>query len=176
MAHFQQRQAQRSNNSKTFHAHFPLFKLMIIFKLLAVFLFLIFNTGCLSPLAMNTVGAAGSGAPVAFNNAGGGKGETYWIARYDDVIEAALRAGEVLSLVVNDKKIEADRTFLSFADLKDKKIDLIIERRTETMTSIMFDVGWSGSTTFGRLMANQIIFELQDSNAFLEDWAPKIKK
>jgi hypothetical protein len=125
---------------------------------------------------MNTVGAAGSGAPVAFNNLGGGKGETYWIARYDDVIEAALRAGEVLSLVVNDKKIEADRTFLSFADLKDKKIDLIIERRTETMTSIMFDVGWSGSTTFGRIMANQIIFELQDSNAFLEDWAPKINE
>jgi len=141
-------------------------------KLLAVFLFLICNTGCLSPLAMNTVGVAGSGAPVAFNHLGGGKGETYWIARYDAVIEAALRAGEVLSLVVNDKKIEEDRTFLRFTDLKNKKIDLIIERRTETMTSIMFDVGWSGSATFGRLMANQIIFELKHSNAFLEDWAP----
>jgi hypothetical protein len=150
--------------------------MMIIIKLLGVFVFLICSTGCLSPLAMNTVGAAGRGAPVAFNNLGGGKGETYWIARYDDVIEAALRAGEVMSLVLKDKKIEEDRTFLSFTDLKDKKIDLIIERRTETMTSIMFDVGWNGSATFGRLMANQIIVELQDSNAFLEDWTPKINK
>ena len=147
---------------------------MIIIKLLAVSLSLICITGCLSPLAMTTVGAASSSAPVAFNNRGGGKGETYWIARYDDVVEAALRAGEVLSLTVNDQKIEEDRAFLRFTDLKDKKIDLIIERRTETMTSIMFDVGWTGSTTFGRLMANQIIFELQDSNAFLEDWSPKM--
>jgi hypothetical protein len=125
---------------------------------------------------MNTVGAAGSGAPVAFNNAGGGKGETYWIARYNDVTVAALRAAEVLSLTVKDKNIEADRAFLRFADLKDNNIALTIERRTETMTSILFDVGWYGSTTFGRLMANQIIVELQDSNAFLEDWAPKINK
>jgi hypothetical protein len=104
MAHFQHLKAESRNNSETFYDHFPLFKLMDIIKLLAVFLFLICNTGCLSPLAMNTVGAAGSGAPVAFNHLGGGKGETYWIARYDDVIEAALRAGEVLSLVVIDKK------------------------------------------------------------------------
>jgi hypothetical protein len=150
--------------------------IMIIIKLIGVFVFLICNIGCLSPLALNTVGAAGSGAPVAFHSAGGGKGETYWVARYDDVIAAALQAGQVLSLAVKDKKIETERTFLSFTDLKDNKIDLVIERRTETMTYIMFDVGWYGSASFGRLLANQIIFELQDSNAFLEDWTPKTDK
>ena len=150
--------------------------IMIIIKLSGVFAFLICSAGCLAPLAMNTVGAASSSAPVAFNHAGGGKGETYWIARYNDVTVAALRAAEVLSLTVKEKIIEADRAFLQFADLKDNNIALTIERRTETMTSIMFDVGWHGSTTFGRLMANQIIFELQDSNAFLEDWAPKINE
>ncbi len=155
------------DSKKTFHS---------IFKLLTLFLFLICHSGCLSPLAMNTVGAASSGAPVAFNNSGGGKGETYWIAKYDDVTAAALRAAEVLSLKTKDKNFGVDRTFLRFSDLKDNKIDLVIERRTETMTSIMFDVGWHGSTTFGRLLANQIIFELQDDNAFLEDWTPKIKK
>ena len=149
---------------------------MIIIKLAAVFLFLICSTGCLTPLAMNTVGAAGSGAPVAFNNAGGGKGETYWIARYDDVTAAAFRAGEVLSLTVKDQNIGEDRTFIRFFDLKENKIDLTIERRTETMTYIMFDVGWYGSITYGRLLANQIIFELQDADAFLEDWTPNIKK
>ena len=149
---------------------------MIATKVFAVFYFLICCTGCLSPLAMNTVGAASSGAPVAFNNSGGGKGETYWIARYDDVTSAAVRAAEVLSLNVTEKNIGADRTFLRFTDLTDNRVDLVIQRRTETMTSIMFDVGWYGSTTFGRLLANQIIFELQDSNAFLEDWTPKFQK
>ena len=149
---------------------------MIIIKLFGLIIFLICSTGCLSPLAMNTVGAASRGAPVAFNNTGGGKGETYWIAKYDDVTAAALRASEVLSLNVEDKNVGADQTYLRFTDLKDNRVDLIIERLTETMTSIMFDVGWSGSLTFGRLLANQIIFELQDADAFLEDWTPKVQK
>ena len=149
---------------------------MILLKLSGVIFFAICCTGCLSPLAMNTVGAAGSGAPVAFNNTGGGKGETYWVARYDDVTAAALRAGEALSLEVRDQRVETDLTFLRFVDLKEKKIDLTIERRTETMTYILFDVGWYGSTTYGRLLANQIIFELRDYDAFLEDWTPNIDK
>jgi len=146
-----------------------------IIKLIAVFIFLICIVGCLSPIAINTIGAAGSGTPVAFNILGGGKGESYWIARYDDVTAAALRAGDALSLEVREKKIEKDRTFIRFSDTQDKKIDLTIDRRTDTMTSIMFDVGWFGSVAFGRLLANQIIDELKDSNAFLEDWTPEVK-
>jgi len=146
-----------------------------IIKLIAVFIFLICIVGCLSPIAINTIGAAGSGTPVAFNILGGGKGESYWIARYDDVTAAALRAGDALSLEVREKKIEKDRTFIRFSDTQDKKIDLTIDRRTDTMTSIMFDVGWFGSVAFGRPLANQIIDELKDSNAFLEDWTPEVK-
>ena len=145
-----------------------------IIKLVAMFIFLICNVGCLSPVAMSTIGAAGSGTPVAFNHMGGGKGESFWIARYDDVTAAALRAAEALSLEVREKKIENDRTFFRFSDAKDKKIDLVIDRRTDTLTSILFDVGWFGSVAFGRLLANQIIFELNDSDAFLEDWKPAI--
>ena len=144
-------------------------------RLIALLGFLICNVGCLSPIAINTIGAAGSGSPVAFNVLGGGKGESYWIAKYDDVTAAALRAGEALSLEVKEKKIETDRTVIRFSDAQDKKIDLTIDRRTDTMTSIMFDVGWFGSVAFGRLLANQIIDELKDSKAFLEDWTPEIK-
>lgn len=50
------------------------------------------------------------------------------------------------------------------------RIDLSIERRSDTVTSMKFDVGWFGSVAFGRIMAQQIIAELKESDSFLEDW------
>jgi len=143
-------------------------------KLSALFIFLFCIVGCLSPIAFNTIGAAGSGAPVAFNHLGGGKGESYLIARYDDVTAAAMHAAEALSLEVRGKKIEKSHAFFRFSDAKDKTIDLFIDRRTDTMTSILFDVGWFGPVAFGRLLASQIIIELNESDSFLEDWTPEI--
>jgi hypothetical protein len=138
--------------------------------LIVLFFVLVCNVGCLSPVALNTMGTAGSSAPVAFNNEGGGRGESFWIAKYDDVIAATLRAGEALSLELKEKRIENDQTFFRFYDGKRERIDLFIERRTDTMTSIKFKVGWFGSVAFGRLLARQIIFELYESGSFLEDW------
>ena len=146
---------------------------MKIVRPITVFIFLICNVGCLSPFAINTVGSAGSAAPVAANNLGGGRGETFWIAHYDDVIEAVLQAGEVLSLELREKKIEPDQASFRFQDAKAERIDLLIERRTDTMTSILFDVGWFGSAAFGRLMFRQIISELDEAGDFLEDWIPE---
>ena len=142
---------------------------MKIVKSIAVFIYLICNVGCLSPLAINAVGSAGSAAPVASNNLGGGRGETFWIAQYDDVIEAVLQAGEALSLELKEKKIEQDQASFRFQDAKAERIDLLIERRTDTMTYILFDVGWFGSVAFGRLMFRQTIFELDEAGDFLED-------
>ena len=145
---------------------------MKIVRLIALSVVLTCNVGCLSPLAISTMGTAGSNAPVAFNNSGGGKGESFWIAQYDDVIDAVLQAGEVLSLELKEKIIEKDQAFFRFHDDKAERIDLFIERRTDSMTSILFDVGRSGSVAFGRLMARQIIDELNESGSFLEDWTP----
>ena len=145
---------------------------MRIVRLIALCIVLICNVGCLSPLALSTMGTAGGNAPVAFNNSGGGKGESFWIAQYDDVIDAVLQAGEVLSLELKEKIIEKDQAFFRFHDDKAERIDLFIERRTDSMTSILFDVGRSGSVAFGRLMARQIIDELNESESFLEDWTP----
>ncbi|MGD8523445.1 MAG: DUF3568 family protein [Desulfobacterales bacterium] len=139
-------------------------------RLIALFIGLICNVGCLSPIALNTIGTAGSYAPVAFNNLGGGQGESFWVAKYDDVVTATLRAGDTLSLEVKDKKIENSQTFLRFCDAKEERIDLFIVRRSDTVTSIKFDAGWFGSVAFGRLMARQIIFELDKAGDFLEDW------
>ena len=84
-----------------------------------------------------------------------------------------MRAGEVLALEMKEKKVEFQQTSLQYDDGKANKIKLLIERRTDTMTSITFDVGWSGSIAFGRLMARQIISELDQAGAFLEDWTPE---
>ena len=145
---------------------------MRIVRLIALSIVLTSNVGCLSPLAISTMGTAGSNAPVSFSNSGGGKGESFWIAQYDDVIDAVLQAGEVLSLELKEKTIEKDQAFFRFHDDKAERIDLFIERRTDSMTSILFDVGRSGSVAFGRLRARQIIDELNESGSFLEDWTP----
>jgi hypothetical protein len=101
------------------------------------------------------VGSASSAAPVASNNLGGGRGESFWKAQYRDVIKAVLQAGENLSLELSKERIEQDQAFFRFRDAKAERIDLFIERRTDTMTYILFDVGWFGSVAFGRLMLSK---------------------
>lgn len=128
------------------------------------------HVGCTSPIAINKMGAAGSNAPVAFSSEGSGRGESFWIAEYDNVIAAVLRAGEALSLEIEKKRIENPNSFIRFYDRKKDRIDVFIERRTETMTYIRFRVGWLGSVAFGRLLARQIVYELNASESFLEDW------
>jgi hypothetical protein len=125
------------------------------------------------PLASNTVGQASGAFPVAFNMKGGGKSESFWLAGYDDVLSASIRAGEALSLEIKEKRIEEDQAFFSFQEGKGKRVDLLIERRTDTMTSIQFNVGWYGSRALNRLMGRQIILELEEADAFLEDWIPE---
>jgi hypothetical protein len=140
--------------------------------LIILFIALVFNAGCVAPVPLNTMGgAAGSNAPVSFNNEGGGRGESFWLAEYKDVIAATLRSGEALSLELKEKKLEDEQTFFRFEDGKGERIDLFIERRTDTMTSIKFRVGWFGSVAFGRLLARQIIYELTESESFLEDYS-----
>lgn len=130
--------------------------------------------GCLSSQAISTMGTAGGLAPVSFTNSGGGKGESYWLAKYEDVIAAVSRAGEALSLEVKEEKTEENEAFYQFSDTRGQRIELIIESHTDTVTSIQFDVGLWGSQAFGRLMARQIVFELDESGAFLEDWSSAV--
>jgi hypothetical protein len=129
------------------------------------------NAGCIAPIPLTTMGTTGGNAAVSFNNEGGGQGESFWIAKYEDVIAAILHAGEALSLNLEEKRAEDDQTFFRYYDDKRERIDLFVERRTDTMTSIKFNVGWLGSVAFGRLFARQIIFELKESESFLEDWS-----
>jgi hypothetical protein len=168
-------------------AHISLFNFLSIFqrrlimknlsgRALTLFTPIILMTvlgGCLSPLAIQAVGgAAGGSAPSASEYRGAGKGESYFIAHYEEVIQAVLKAGKILSLELEEKKVDKDGASLRYFGGKANKINLLIEPRTETMTSIIFDVGWSGSIAFGRLMSRQIHFELEEAGAFLVDWTP----
>lgn len=139
--------------------------------LTVLFIVLVCNVGCIAPIPITTMGTTGGNAAVSFNNEGGGQGESFWIAKYDDVIAATLRTGEALSLKLNEKRTKNDQTFFRFYDDKKERIDILVERRTDTMTSIKFNVGWFGSVALGRLVARQIIFELHKSGSFLEDWS-----
>lgn len=145
-------------------------------RTLTLFVPIIFMTifgGCLSPLAIQAAGGAAGAAPSASEYRGAGKGESYFIAHYEDVIQAVLNTGKILSLELEEKKVDKERASFRYLGGKANKINLVIEPRTETMTWILFDVGWSGSIAFGRLMARQINFELEDAGAFLVDWTPE---
>lgn len=127
------------------------------------------QSGCTAPLAMQGLGST---SPVAFNYIGSGKGESLWLARYEDVVQATQRAGQALSLKLREKKKEKDQTVFSYIDDKENQMEVLVERRTETMTYARFDVGLFGSKSMGRLMARQTIFEMSEAGAFLRNWHP----
>jgi hypothetical protein len=123
--------------------------------------------GCAFPAAVGTMGAVGNDAPVVWSHWGDGQGQRFCLAAYSDVIDAALRAGEALSLAVKERKVEQDQAFLRFTDVENEKVDLYVRRRSNTMTSIKFDVGWFGSIAFGRLVDQQILIELNGARPVL---------
>ena len=125
--------------------------------------------GCAAPLAMQGIS---SGAPVAFNSTGRGEGDSAWFARYDDVVQATLNAGQKLSFKLEKKMIGRDQSTFNYTDDKGTKLEILVERRTETLTRVWFNVGLFGSISIGRLMARQIVFEIAEADKFLRDWHP----
>jgi hypothetical protein len=132
-------------------------------------LFSVGLVGCTAPLAVQGLSST---SPVAFSNIDRGSGDSFWLARYDDVVQATLRAGQALSLTLDNKQIEKDETVFHFVGDREKKMKILIERRTETMTYAHFDVGFFGSKSMGRLMARQIFFEIDEAEAFLRNRHP----
>ena len=128
--------------------------------------------GCVLPAATILPAATGA-APVVVEPRGSGRGDSFWVARYDDVVKAALRAGQTLSLELREKTVEEDNATLVFADDRDTEITLRIDRRTATVTRIRYDVGSRDLESFARLVGQQIIDELNDADAFLVDWSDK---
>ena len=76
--------------------------------LILLYIALTCNIGCVAPIASSTIGTAGSAIPAAFNYQGGGKAESVWLVRYDDVVTATIRTGEALSLELKEKKARVE--------------------------------------------------------------------
>ena len=125
--------------------------------------------GRTAPLAMQGLS---SGVPVAFSGTGKGEGDSAWFAHYDDVVQATILAGEKLSFKLEKKMVGSDLSGFQFIDEKGNKMEIYVERRTETVTWARFNVGMFGSTSIGRLMARQIVVEMAEADKFLRDWHP----
>ena len=70
------------------------------------------------------------------------------------------------------KTIGKDQSALNYIDAKGLKLEILIERRTATVTRARFNVGLFGSTSICRLMARQIVIEMSAAGKFLRDWHP----
>ena len=134
---------------------------------LALIVPVIIASGCATPLVVGGMSAAPGGA--SYVSTIGGKIESYQIASYKDTLAATRRAAETLSLDVKKEEIAAEQASFQFADIKDRKVDLVIEQRTATMTYLQVDTGWFGPHGMGRLLIGQILNEISEAGDFLED-------
>ena len=137
----------------------------------AVIVPVIIASGCATPLVVGGMSAAPGGA--SYVSSIGGKIESYQIASYKDTLAATRRAAETLSLEVKKEEIAAGQASFQFADIKDRKVDLVIEQRTATMTYLKVDTGWFGPHGMGRLLIGQILNEISEAGDFLEDCGDK---
>ena len=124
---------------------------------------LFFNFGCLSPVALGTMETTGNEAPVVFNHFSRGEAVAFFVAKFDVVVAATQCAAQGLLLDVSEKKIKENQPFFRCHDAMNDRVDSLIVRRSETVTSIKYDVGWFGSVGFGRLMLRQLTSELRRS-------------
>ena len=129
--------------------------------MLAVLCILLAGTyGCTACLVGSAATVGVGAAEAGVTRFEMGRVTRFEIAQYKDVIEASRLAAENLSLDLKEEKIEENRASFSYLDDKDQKIDLLIERRTDTITYIKVDVGIFGPQGLGLLTLNQILNEL----------------
>ena len=70
------------------------------------------------------------------------------------------------------RKSKQNRALFRYGYSKEHKVEILIEYRTATMTSVQIDYGVTGSIAFARLLSREIAVELTKAGAFLEDLPP----
>lgn len=119
------------------------------------------------PVATGVAGAV----PAVRQSFGHGQEESFWLARYGDVVNAAVQSQVKLSLTLKEKTSKTNHTKLTLADDRGEEISLLIERLTDTVTRVRFDAGSQEFGGFAHLMARQMVQELKESNAFVVQWS-----
>ena len=118
--------------------------------------------GCAACLVSSAPTAGAGAADAGVTRFEMGRVTRFEIAQYENVIEASRVAAENLSLALKKEKIEENQASFRYVDDKDQKIDLLIERRTDTVTYIKVNVGTFGPQSLSLLMLNQILHELPE--------------
>lgn len=121
--------------------------------------------GCAAPVA-SLLSPAISGVPAVSDFVDSGASESYWAARYEDVIVASRTAGLTFGLTLAMDDETPDRTILRLVDRTGAGIRMRIEPRTDALTFIKFN----GSAGMMRLMSRQIAHELERAEAFIVNW------
>ena len=123
---------------------------------------------CLLGPSVTVGSSAGQAGISGYQN---GKIKSFEVARYEDAVEAARRAGDAISLELQREATEEDKITLYYIDGKNEKVRVLIERRTDTLTYIQIDVGFFGSKGLALVMINQIIHEIASEGKYLQDWS-----
>lgn len=100
-----------------------------------------------------------------------GRVKSFELARYEDVVEATRRAGQVSSLELRKETTETNKTTLHYVTDENDKVKVLIERRTDTLTYIEVDVGLFGSKGLAIFIINQITHEIASEGKYLQEWS-----
>jgi Protein of unknown function (DUF3568) len=146
-----------------------------LLSLAAIWLVLTVGYGCSACLGSCLLGpsvtvgsSAGQAGISGYRN---GKVKSFEVARYEEVVAAACRAGEAISLELQREATEDDKTTLHYIDGQNDIVKVLIERRTATLTYIEIDVGLFGSQGLALVMINQIIHEIASEGKYLQEWS-----
>jgi len=145
-----------------------------LLSLAAIWLGLALGSGCaacLSPLVLGPSATVGSTAgETGISRYENGRIESFELARYEDVVEATRRAGEVLSLKLRKEATNTDQSTFYYVDDKNEQVKVTIEPRTDTLTHIQIDVGLFGSKGLALVVTNQIVNEIASEGKYLQKW------
>ena len=145
-----------------------------LLSLAAIWLLLAVGSGCaacLSPLVLGPSATVGSSAGEAgISRYESGRIQSFELARYEDVVEATRRAGELLLLKLRKEATNADQSTFYYVDDKNEQVKVTIEPRTATLTHIQIDVGLFGSKGLALVMINQIVNEIASEGKYLQSW------
>lgn len=126
--------------------------------------------GAMSSCTVAAAGAAVSAAQSGVAIIKKGRVTTVVLARYADVNDAVLKARDVLALETRRVIEKEDHVVYFFEEPEGGKMSVYVTYRTDTVTSLEVDVGALGRSDVARLMYAQVMDNLGDADAFLQDW------
>ncbi len=129
------------------------------------------QSGCVSAAPAIAAGATAASAGVSILSYG--KYASYEMVRFDDAVDATRRAADALHLQLRHEIPDHRNRWirLIYRDDLGQDLNVKIERRSETVSGILVDVGRFGRAGMGALLQQQILDELAEAGAYLETWS-----